>query len=248
MTNPANAAKMKYLILFTGLLGAMLRWALYLTGTDGKNLLVSGHWAHYAIWILTAGVILLLAFTCFGIKTGENMRSRTAPVGSLGCFLAAAAFVRISLRDFSAAGSNLETAASLLGFGAALSLGWVGVCRLRRTRPIFLCHGLVCLAFALRMVCQYRIWSSDPQLQDYCFIMLAHVGLMLTSYYLAEFDAGMGRHRPTWFLGLLAAYLSLLCLKGSEPLFMLCCGLWVLTNLPLLPRRRPAAIAKETNS
>lgn len=235
MTNSRNAAKLKYLILCAGLLGAGLRSILYLTGTDAKGLLVSGHWAHAAVWVLTAAVAGILAAACFPLRNGDCPRL-PAPISALGCFPAAFSLLRISLESVRIAQSNLETAAAVLGFGSAAALIWVGICRLRRRQPFFFCNALVCLCFALRMVCQYRTWSSDPQLQDYCFIMLSHVGLMLTAYCFAEFDAGMGRLRPTWFLGLAAAYFCLVGLWHSpEPLFMLCCALWVLTNLPPVP-------------
>lgn len=248
MNHPRNAIKMKYLILCAGLLGGGLRAILYLTGTDAKGLLVSGHWAHTAIWVLTAGVAALLAGVCFPIAPDAACR-KTGPAAALGCFLAAGSFLWISPGNFRAAGNNLETAAALLGFASAAALIWVGVCRLRGSRPPFVCNALVCLCFALRMVCQYRTCSSDPQLQDYCFIMLSHVGLMLTAYHFAGFDAGMGRPRPAWFLGLAAAYFCLVGLWGSpEPVFMLCCALWVLTNLPApvsRPKSHPAPVPEE---
>lgn len=238
MTNPRNATKLKYLILCAGLLGGGLRAILYLTGTDAKGLLISGHWAHTAIWALAAAMGCILTAVCFRIPKDALCR-RPGPVGALGCFPAALAFLQISLTGFRMAESRLETASAVLGCAAAAALVWGGICRLRRKPSIFLCNALVCLCFALRMVCQYRTWSSDPQLQDYCFIMLSHVGLMLTAYYFAEFDAGMGRLRPAWFVGLAAAYFSLAGLWNSqEPLLMLCCALWVLTNLPpVCPRR-----------
>lgn len=238
MTNPRNAIKLKYLILCTGLLCAGLRSILYLTGTDPKGLLVSGHWAHIAVWVLTAAVAGVLTIACIPPKN-DDLPRMPAPLGVLGCFPAAAAFIQVSLQDLRIAESRLETAAAVLGFAAAAAFVWVGICRLRRKQPLFLCNGLICLCFALRMVCQYRTWSSDPQLQDYCFITLSHVALMLTAYYFAEFDAGMGRLRPAWFVGLAAAYFSLAGLWNSqEPLLMLCCALWVLTNLPpVCPRR-----------
>lgn len=238
MNNPYNAIKLKYFIFLAGLLGAGLRSILYVTGTDEKGLLISGHWAHFAIWILTAAVAVLLAVACGSIVKDAGP-GPVSPLSGLGCFPAAAAFLSISLTDFRTAGSYLETAAALLGFASAAALVWIGICRLRGKRPLFVWSAVLCICFALRMVCQYRTWSSDPQLQDYCFIMLSHVALMLTAYYFAEFDAGMGRLRPTWFVGLSAAYLALLGLWGSkEPVFLLCCSLWVLTGLPSLPSRR----------
>jgi hypothetical protein len=247
MNQTKNTRKLKHLILCTGVLGALLRCILYTTGTDHKGLLVTGHWAHIAVWILTAAVAGMLVLFCYNIKGPEEYSRcyRPSLVSAFGCFAAAGAFLLTALPEWKAALTPLDTATAALGFASAGALVYVGICRARGSKPIYLCHAIVCISFALRMVCQYRVWSSDPQLQDYCFYMGAHVGLMLTSYHFAAFDAGIGSHRPLWFLGLACAYLSLLCLWGTpNALFMLCCAVWVLTNLTDLkthPRRvRPA--------
>ena len=95
------------------------------------------------------------------------------------------------------------------------------------------------------MVSRYQMWSSDPQLQDYCFYLTAYVALMLTAYHHAAFDAGMGSHKLLWFFSLAAMYLCCLSLKGNaDTVLLLGCGVWAFTNLTHLtvrPRRqRPA--------
>lgn len=237
----------KYLILGAGGLGLVLRVLLYATGIDEKGLLVTGHWAHWGVWLLTAATAAVLFLLSRPIQGPERYED-AYPVSfsaAAGCFLAAAAFLGSSLSGFSAAATRLDMIVHLMGIAAAASLAYVGYCRLTRNQPLFLFHAVVCVYLALRMVFQYRFWSSDPQLQDYCFYLGAYVGLMLTSYHLAAFDAGMGSHRMLWMIGLATVYLCCLSLSGSrENLFLLCCGIWVftnLTNLTVKPRRqRPA--------
>lgn len=234
---------LKYGVLGAGLLGALLRMLLYTTGTDEKGLLVTGHWAHITIWVLTFAVTGVLILCCRKIEGPEKYEDcfPTSAGGAAGAFLCAIGFLLTALSGIRQISSTLDIAAAVMGFISAAALACIGICRLFRIKPLFLCHAIVCVCFALRMVCQYRVWSSDPQLQDYCFYMAGHVGLMLTSYHLAAFDAGLGRHRILWFLGLASAYLSLLCLYGSQnSLFMLVCAIWVLsnlTNLTVRPRR-----------
>lgn len=238
-----NPKYLKTIIPAAGVLGALLRCILYLTGTDEKGLLVTGHWAHIGIWVLTAAVALLLSLGCFRLRGPESYPDcyPASFSGALGAFSAAVAFVLTAAPEWHSAMSPLDTAAAALSFGAGASLAYVGICRFRGNPPGFFAHTIVCACFALRMVCQYRVWSADPQLQDYCFYMAAHVCLMLTAYHLAAFDTGMGSHRALWFLGLASVYFCLLSLwNGTSPLLMLCCAVWVLTNLPELtvrPRR-----------
>ena len=237
-----NSKNLKILIPAAGLLGALLRCVFYLTGTDEKGLLVTGHWAHIALWILTGAAGLLLVAGCFRLQGPSDYKDcypASFPAAA-GCFVAALAFLLTGLKDWRSSLNLLESAASALCFLSAAALVYVAFCRLAQFRSRCYGHAAVCVCLALRMVCQYRLWSSDPQLLDYCFYMAAHVGLMITAYQLAAFDAGMGNHRSLWFSALAAVYFCLLCLWSCpNPLLMICCGIWVLSNLTQLnPRPR----------
>lgn len=243
---------LKYLIPGAGALGALLRTILYTTGTDEQGLLVTGHWAGIALWTLTALIAVVLVLACRNIQGPEQYRDcyPVSAFSAAGSILCAVGFLISGISGWSAAASGLDFAVVILSLLSAAALAYVAFCRLTRRKPLSLCHGVVCVCFALRMVCQYREWSSDPQLQDYCFYMLAHVGLMLTAFHMAAFDAGMGRHRTLWLTGLTSCYFCLLCLWGSrDPLFMALSGLWALTGLTSLtarPRRvRPALKLKD---
>lgn len=236
-----NAKQLKIIIPAAGLLGALLRCILYLTGTDEKGLLVTGHWAHIAIWLLTAAAAGALILGCVKLRGPEEYADcyPASYLGCGGCFAAAAAFLLTALPEWNAARTPLDSAAAGLSLAAAGCLVYTGICRLHQRKPHCFAHCVVCICFAVRMVCQYRVWSSDPQLLDYCFYMAAHVGLMLTAYHLAAFDAGMGSHRMLWLFGLSTVYFCLLCLwGGSHSLLMLCGAVWVLTNLTELKVRR----------
>lgn len=242
MEHKSNQQKLKLLILCAGLLGAALRHVLYATGMDAKGLLTAGHWAGLAILALTFLVAAALVFLCRGIQGPQSARDSFPPsaVTALGSFVGAVGFCLAGLSDLKQAAFPLDRVTAWLCLGSAAALVYAGVCRFLGRLPFFGAHALVSVSLALRMVCQYRHWSADPQLQDYIFYMLAHVALMLTAYHLAAFDGQIGRHRPLWFLGLCGAYFSLLCLPYADnSLFMLCCALWALLSLSeLSPRPR----------
>lgn len=243
MNIPIKSQHLKYGVFGAGLLSALLRFFLYTTGTDGKGLLVRGHWAAVALWVLTAAVLAVLLLRCRTI-TGPQLYKHSFPTstsGGIGCLLGAAGFALNFLAHWPQSFALSELLVPAVNLLSAVSLLWVGICRLYRLKPLFLFHAMVCVGFALQMVGQYRDWSADPQIHNYLFYMSAHVGLMLTAYHFAAFDADMGAHRTLWFLGLFSAYLCLVCLYGTEEsLFMGLCALWVLTNLPRLeaPARR----------
>lgn len=243
MSLAVKPKQLKLLVAAAAILGLALRFALYATGVDEKGLLVSCHWADTAVWLLTAAVVAIIFFCCRGI-TGPKRYQYAFPASftsAAGSILAGVGFALCGAPE--AAEGNLALAEIVLRFVAAGSLLAVGYCRFTGKKPSFLLHTAVCLYLALRLVCQYRLWSTDTQLQNYGFFLGAYVTLMLTAYQLAAFDADLGNHRLLWSWGLAAAYLCILSLAGSgEAFFLLCCGIWVVTNLSNLARRRkPAA-------
>ena len=241
-----------YLILGAGGLGLTLRILLYTTGMDEKGLLKSGHIATVLIWGLTILVLAGLFLLTRNI-TGPERYEDAFPVsgmGAIGSVLAAAGVLTDTISIMGTRTGLQDTICIAAGFVAIAALILTALCRLGGYKPIFLCHALLSAYFALRLVCQYRAWSWDPQLQDYCFQLFACVGLMLTAYYRATFEADMGNHRKLWFASLLTVYLCCMALSGDQDrLFYLTAAIWAWTNLSNLTvrprRRRPALVLEE---
>lgn len=236
-----KADSLKYLILGAGGLGLVLRIILYTTGIDGRSLLVRGHWASVALWILTLAVAAVIYLSTRKMEGPVDLHPASL-MGAVGAFAAMAGIALTTLSQFSEFSSRLHLIVWVLGLCSAIALGWVGVCRLTGKQPNFLLHAVLCLYFALRMVSQYQLWSSDPQLQDYCFYLSAYVALMLTAYHHAAFGAQMGNHRAIWFFSLASVYLCCLSLNSRmDTLLLLGCGVWAFTNLTsVIPGQQPA--------
>lgn len=243
---------LKYLVLGAGALGLLLRFLLYATGMDEQGLLLRNHICSYligALNIAAAAAIWLLTRTVKGPELYRECYPTSIPAG-VGCILAALGILITTLGELSAANST-QLLVTVLGFAAVLMLVLLSFCRLCGYEPFFLFYAVVCVYFAIRMVSQYRQWSADPQLQDYCYQLCACVGLMLTSYHHAAFGAGMGNHRRLWLFSLATVYLCCLTLAGpSGQLFYLSAGIWVFTNMTNLTakprRRRPTLNLEET--
>lgn len=237
---------LKYLTLGAGGLGLVLRVVLYATGTDEKGLLVAGHWAGIAMWILTVLVAAALYLSTKPIQGPTQYRdaypvSYPAGLGALGLSLG---ILITTISDLSDPPSTVDLIVWILGALSVVALAGICLCRLSGSRPSFLLHGVVCMYFAMRMVSRYQFWSSDPQIADYAFYLGAYVALMLTAYHQAAFDADMGSHRALWLGSLAAVYLCCLSLKGNtDTILLLTAGLWAFTNLPSLTvrpkRQRP---------
>lgn len=246
MTNNTRMHALKLLTLAAALPGFLLRSYLYASAIDQKGLMVSGHWASYALLALTllffAG-LLLLARNPQKELSYEDCFTPSLWRG-IGPLAAAAAMVLWVLRGGFPT-DNLDRIASLFGLLAGAGLLVVGVCRLMGAKPHFLCHCAVSVFFAVRTVGLYRSWSSDPQLMDYGFHLAAILCLMLTGYYLARFHVNTRSHRPLWLTAMASVYFSAVAIPESgDGLFLLACALWAFTCTPQMgprPRRlRPA--------
>ena len=223
---------MKLMLGAASILGLVLRTMLYTAGRDRKGLLISGYWADTGVWLLTAAVALMLILWCRRLSGSQKYHKAFPPSvpAAIGAALAGISFVLSPVAQVpSPAFGKVEL---VLRFAAAGSMLWVSFCRFRGKAPHFLLHCVTCVYLALRLVCQYRVWSADPQIQNYAFYLGAHVALMVTAYQFAAFDAGYGSHGKLWAAGLSAIYLSILSLSGSgEHFFLICCILWVWSNL-----------------
>ena len=227
--------RIKNLMLAVGLLGLILRSILFATGIDYKGLLVTGHWADIAVWLLTALVIGLI---CLSMRkcTGSESYDATFPKSTIcaaGSILAACGFL---LSPVPATG-KFAFVEPIFRILAAAALVAVAFCRFQGKKTSILLHGMVCVYLALRIVYLYQLWSADPQLQQYAFYLGAHVALMLSCYQLAAFDADSGNHRSLWSWALAGIYLCLTAIAASEDaFFLICCAFWMFSTLT------PAAI------
>lgn len=225
---------LKFAISGAGIAALLLRAALYATAVDGRGLLVQNHPLSITLWILTTAVAAALVFGCRTISGSSSYADAhgVSFAAFLGCLAAAAGIALAQWHSFGAFATVLDIFIWMLGLAAAVAFVCIGLSRLMGAKPYFLLHVLICLFFALRLVSQYRLWSSDPQLPDYVFYLMAHLALMLTAYHQAAFDAGMGSHRGLWVCALAGVYLSCAAIYGcAEPLLMVGCALWCVTNL-----------------
>ena len=238
----------KYLVPVSGILGLLLRFALYETGIDGRGLLEAGHWANTALWALTilTGIGIFLMTRKIDTPAALDAAYPASYLRSAGAFAAMAGIAITTVTEFAEFSSRLHLIVWVLGLCSAVAMGITAVCRLRGKRTHCLLLAVVSLYFALRMVARYQVWSSDPQLQDYCFYLCAHAALMLSAYQHAAFDADTGNHRALWFFSLGSVYLCLVSLPRSmDPALLLGCVIWAFTNLTDLSVPSAAQAPKE---
>lgn len=234
MNKPQKMNWLPLAVLGAGILGALLRLWLFATGLDSKDLLVSSHIAQVLLWILTVAVMVFLALCSSQLKQAAKYKFNfpASPVGAIGCAAAALGILIASVSSIFGGNDTMETATGILGLFSAAALSFLGFCRLKGRHPSILFHAVVCVHLMLYLVCLYRMWSSDPQIQDYCFSLLAVVCVMLASYYDAGFAANTGSRQMHTFFHLATVYFCLVSLpRCHDTLIHLALGVWMLTNL-----------------
>ena len=238
--------KLKLLIPGFSVLGLALRLLIEAVAIDEKGLLVRAHPALLALWVLTAAAALVLVLGVRPIRGPESYQDAfptsipAAVAGTLAAITASQA-VKAHFQAGPVGAVNFMGTIAFYLTGVLMALASVAfivtaVGRLNGWQPKFLLHVAVCIYFALKLLNLYRTWSFDPQLNDYCFQLLACIALTMTAYQLASFDLDQGSHRKLWLYGLAAVYLS--CLAAfDDPLFLVG-ALWAWTSLTSLRIRR----------
>lgn len=220
--------------LLTGGVGLLLRVWLMTAGVDQKGFIVAGHFAAIALFLLVIGAVASLFFLTRDLVEAAkyDFNFPASVIGGYGAFVAAAGIGIGSFVDIFTAADTLELIAALAGLGAAFLLVLTGFYRRKGTAPSALIHIGICVYLMLRLVCYYRHWSSDPQILDYCFQLVATACLMLVTYQRAAFDAKQGKRRPYAFFSLAAIFFSCISLVGwSNILFFLSVIIWQITDL-----------------
>lgn len=239
----ANQPHIPLLVLCAGLTGAFAREALYLMSTDPSGLLQSNHPLHILCWVLSAVVTLCLGAV---LRTQEaaddyaanfpknNQVLHMSIIGAAGILVTV--LTGLNPRD------NLSLIWTVLGLLSAAALVVIGISRAADKRPKFYLYGLLCLFYAVHMICCYKSWSSNPQIEDYCFSLLACACLIISAYQRTAFCAGVGHRRMHLFFCLMAGFFCILCAPGSEhPWLYLTNGCFFLADLTMkLPQEGQA--------
>jgi len=234
MNTRKNGSWLSAAVLILGSAALLLRRQLYLTGVDGKGLLLRGTLLETGLLLLTAAVPVLLVLTVE--KTAGSPRFEDNYSAGIPAALGHGAMALGVLSSLLTAGSlpagYLGAAWRWLGIATPFCLLLAGGSRLFRKKPFFLLHVVPCLFLLVHIVSNYQTWSSLPQLQDYLFGLLGSLALALFSYYTAAFEADCGNRRMVRLTGLAAVYLCLAELgRTHQPLLYLGGAVWALTGM-----------------
>ena len=245
-----HRSRNKFLLLVPTILAALAALGLhrYMMDNciDDMGLLIPGNLPLKLLWALGIGFpgyLLILVSTLGGEGSYEDNFPRSFMSGALMIaaggilLLSAPALAEVPAVLLPEQTQALTGAMVMLTDRVMLALPWLsggamvvlGVYRMAGKKPLFVFSGAVCLLHMLTLIRNYRLWSADPQLHEYCFPLLALVLLLLCSFHRTCCDAGVIQRKKLIFTGMTAAVCSAAALSGQfRSGFFLASALWAL--------------------
>lgn len=216
-----------------GCLGMGAMWILYTAGTDGGGLLLPFHGGAIAVLLITAVMAGGMLYLLHGMEdTAGSPRlfpdSRLAAVGTLA---AAIGILVTAMDSLSAINEPIRMLSGLLKIVAGIALIYLAWCRWNNVRGSFLAWAVVTAYLLLRIMFEYRSWSSQPELIRFFYPLLGSVCTALAMYHRTAFAVKLGSRKQFLFFSQVGAFCCLVALPGNFEPFYLGMALWAMTDL-----------------
>lgn len=231
-----RAVSYKFLPWLAGTLGgvaAILRFFLY-NPAHSSGLLPHRHPLHSLSLAIAALALITIGYFVRNLA-GDGSYEANFPLSrnrAQSSFLAGLVLLPVISRALGHAADPLDWVCAILGYTACGLLLATAYFQLNRKKPHFLLYFGICLFLVCHMVCKYRSWSGNPQVEDYIFSVFACVFLTLFAYQKTVFSADGGKRRMTLFTGLMAMFFCAAALVGPDDGQFYAAGfLWVTGNL-----------------
>lgn len=129
------------------------------------------------------------------------------------------------------AGTNLLVC--FLGIIATLCIAVTAAERYRGVKPMLALHIIPCLYLVVKLIFDFRIWSVDPDITDYCFNLFASISAMCATYHMGGFCFDEGNRQLTAFWCLVSVIFSAVASANATLVSVLLYGgmaLWLFIN------------------
>jgi len=234
-----------------GTLGMAAMWAVYTFGTDEKGLILPFHISSLAVWAITAVMAGSLLFLLHGMEDTSGYRrlfpdSRLAAAGTL---VAAVSILATVVESLTAMNEPVRILSGLLKIIAGIALIYLAWCRWKNVRGSFLAWAAATAYMLLRIMFEYRSWSTQPELLRFLFPLLASLSMALAMYHRMAFCVKMGSRKQFLFFSQFGAFCCLLALPGNPVPFYAGMAIWALTDrcsLKIVKAKSPDKAPEDT--
>lgn len=184
-----------WILLGTGLTAAA---GFVLRGWQARRGLVPGDVSVWCLGLLCAAAAAALAAVCRGLEKREvYTESFSSGTAELAVSLAGAALVLAGALLGLLRGEGRLVPA--LGVLAALCFGATAWQRSRGTVPLYVFHAAPCLYLVVKLILEFKQWSVDPAVLDYCFDLFFAISAMCAVFHLGSFCFDKGQRRVSVF-------------------------------------------------
>lgn len=230
MSTQPRSGIFPWFTIVEGIAGFFLQCWLF-SAINAKGLLPTNHIAGY----LSFGLLALTMVICWlGARSEEDLHPDwlffSPGIAAAGIALSA---VAMAFSAYTAIGKGIL---QMLTFGtgilAAAALGYIALCRAKKSHADAMLHCIITVYLILRTMTNCSAWSAQPQFQQFFFPLLACVFLMITSYYRAALALGMNHSKRYVFFSQAALFCCLMCCRGGDWLFYLSGVLWLTFDHP----------------
>ena len=224
-----------------GVLGMTAMWSVQTFGTDDKGLIQPFHFSVIALWLVTIAMFGAILFLLWDMPETSGYRrlfpdSRLAAVGTLA---AAIGILATAVESLTAMNEPIRMLSGILKIIAGIALIGLAWCRYKNIQGSFLSWAAATAYMLLRIMFEYRSWSTQPELLRYLFPLLASVSMALAMYHRTAFAVKMGSRKQFLFFSQVGAYCCLLSLIGDPAPFYAGMAIWALTDRCSLKAVKP---------
>lgn len=212
MKHPRQLIPLIFAIV-AALCGSVLRtWSLHAgTDTEGVPVVHLSHWVFIGISVLCVAVFLVLAVR----SPGRSGRYQALQCGNGGFVLSLISGLLIltgSLAEFVEAllsGPGISVPIMcLLGFMGSICCMIAAHFRRKGENPWPATEVLPILYLIVKLIFNFKDWSIDPIILDYCVILFALIFALLAFHRTAGFVFDQGKPRASLFYALCTVYFS----------------------------------------
>lgn len=213
---------------------ALRRWQLA-DAFDAAGLVLSGRPSTWALGVLSAVTAAAAAFLARGLEprsvyTDTFSSGRGELVVSL---IAAALLLAGTALDAAGGAGGAAMAVSFLGVASALCMAATAVLRSRGVVPSLALHLLPCIYLIVKLIVDFKQWSVDPAVLDYCYDLFASIAAMCAVFHLGGFCFDRGQRRMSAFWCLVCPFFAAVSLADGGLVHCLTAagiGLWTGVN------------------
>lgn len=221
-------------------LGCLMRYYQIQTGFDASDLPIRGDVSIKLLAAISVLAFLLSVLCCRALPQHSQERGLFRPnVLSLLTGLAAGLVLAIGavwslVEVYNVSGLGIPAWLELLQLLAGMSVFTAAWLRWKRGGSMMGLHAVICLWQVLMLLLNFRNWSMDPTIADYCFRLFALICGMCGGYHVGAFCFGGGRRRISAFWCLAGVFFTLVSAIGESRSwqmmeFGMC--LWLLSNV-----------------